>query len=158
MILMLIKVRRRLNREEVEKRIEELREKYGIPFEEFAEQLIKTKLRRAMLEDYIDWANLYHALKAYEENGELDYVEEEQTNLKIGEIRQIFTGERVKILEVISKGVDSISDLARKSGYRDVKNVYVDLKILERTGFVKLEKKRKNVVPRRIIEDVVIEL
>jgi len=57
-------------------------------------------------------------------------------------------------MEQIGFGVSSITELAKKVGPRDIKNVYEDLQILKKLGFVTLEKEEKRVIPRLLLSSI----
>lgn len=105
--------------------------------------------------EYVEWASLVHAYEAYEEGGELDYAVEEAREIKTDELERMVTFKRLELLRTISTShVESINDVARKIG-RNVKNVYNDLKALEKMGFLHFRKVgRRNLIPESLIEEV----
>jgi len=106
--------------------------------------------------EYLEWRRLLHAYKAYEEGEELDYVLEEVKEENIDFLKKILTKERLKILIVLGREeFESISDLARYLN-RNIKNVYQDLIILQKAGFVKLPRKGKNITPRLLIDQITL--
>ncbi len=65
----------------------------------------------------------------------------------IEELNRILTPQRKRLLDVVRKQKpSSIHELAKMLG-RDYKNVYDDVTFLEKTGFLKLERKGKKLVP-----------
>jgi len=71
-----------------------------------------------------------------------------------GEFLSALTPRRVELLYVIPRlRVRSINDLAGSVG-RDVKNVYSDLRRLEKLGFVRLRRVGRNIVPELLIEEI----
>jgi len=71
-----------------------------------------------------------------------------------GEFLSALTPRRVELLYVIPRlRVRSINDLAGSVG-RDVKNVYSDLRCLEKLGFLRLRRVGRNVVPELLIEEI----
>jgi predicted transcriptional regulator len=70
----------------------------------------------------------------------------------------LLTMKRLELLDFIgAEPVTSINDLAEKLG-RNVKNVYNDLKILERIGFIALRKEERRMVPEQIVFEINILL
>jgi len=58
------------------------------------------------------------------------------------------------LYSLVSLKVESISDLARKLK-RNVKNVYQDLQILKKLGFVEFRKRgKRNIVPETLVEEI----
>ena len=68
---------------------------------------------------------------------------------------RLLTPKRIELLySLVSLRVESISDLARKLK-RNVKNVYQDLKILKKLGFVEFRKRgKRNIVPETLVEEI----
>ncbi|MBS7631745.1 hypothetical protein KEJ47_09325, partial [Candidatus Bathyarchaeota archaeon] len=92
-------------------------------------------------EDYEEWRKLRDAIEAFREGEGFDYNLEEE--LEVSETDMKLTIKRIELIDFISKTrINSINNLASKVG-RDVKNVYKDLKILERMGLVRLVKQGK---------------
>jgi predicted transcriptional regulator len=89
------------------------------------------------------------------EGGELDYVVEETWRMKPEELEKMLNPRRLELLEMISGShIESINDVARKVG-RNVRNVYDDLKLLEKKGFLHFRKVgKKKMVPETRIEEV----
>jgi len=99
------------------------------------------------------WRSLLHALEAYEEGEGIEVMLEEQFS-SIRLLRKVLTERRLRLLEQIGLGASSITELANKTGPRDIKNVYDDLKILEGLGLVALERAGNKVVPRLLLSDI----
>ena len=98
------------------------------------------------------------AYKAYEENGEMFYIEELVAELALKRFREVFTLKRIEVINQLNKRCfDSIAELSRHLK-RDIKNIYEDLKRLESLGIVKLNKQGKNIKPVLDIETISIEL
>jgi len=104
-------------------------------------------------EEFERWNSLLHALQAYEE-GEGIEVAVEETFSSIRLLRKVLTDRRIRLMEQIGFGVSSISELAKKVGPRDIKNVYDDLQILKKLGFITLEKEEKRVIPRLLLSSI----
>ncbi len=86
-------------------------------------------------------------------------VKEEYDFTGLSALRQILSNEKARILDVIkNQKPGSIYKLAKILG-RDFKSVQVDIKLLERFGFIELiEEKTKNRIRHRpeIVEDTVV--
>ncbi len=152
---MRIKVVRRLNLEEIRRQLKIYESRRGMPFSEFERRFIERKVDLGLFGEYVEWASLVHAYEAYEESGELDYAVEEVREIKTDELEKMLTFKRLELLRTISTShVESINDVARKVG-RNVKNVYNDLKALEKMGFLHFRKVgRRNLIPESLIEEV----
>jgi len=150
-----IKIARRLTLEEIRRRLKARESRTGIPFSEFERRFIERKVDPGLFGEYVEWASLVHAYEAYEEGGELDYAVEEAREIKTDELERMVTFKRLELLRTISTShVESINDVARKIG-RNVKNVYNDLKALEKMGFLHFRKVgRRNLIPESLIEEV----
>lgn len=154
-IEMQIKIARRLTPEEIlemEKQIES-----SIDFDIRRIEIKSNEDIKKKWPIYTKWASLHYAYKAYEEEGENYYIYEENFTLPLKELLKILTEKKIQLINEIAKGVESISDLARKVK-RDVTNVYRDLKVLEKLKIIKLEKAGKNVIPKIVAEKITIEL
>jgi len=152
---MIVRVLRRLALEEVEAQMRELEKIHGMNFDEFEEQLLKSREpNERSVDTYFRWADLVHAYRGYVEGGELHCVVEEETEASLDEISAL-TPKRLELLCALSDSKsESINDLARKV-HRNVKNVYNDLQILKKLGLVNLVKKRdRKVVPEAIAEEI----
>jgi len=151
---MLIRVIRRLTLDEVKDKIKQFENECGMTFDEFEELFLSRRLDRRLMGIYFEWANLVHAYKAYVEGGELDYVTEELRDLSTEEA-SLLTPKRVELLyRLANLRVDSINNLAQKTR-RNVKNVYQDLKALQRLGFVTFKRRgRRNVIPETLVEEI----
>jgi predicted transcriptional regulator len=149
-----IKILRRLSLEEVKKRLHEHETVAGMSFPEFEKRFIERKIDVGLFGEYVEWANLLHAYEAYVEGGELDYMVEETLKIRSDELDKILNSRRLELLETISKShVESINDVARKVR-RNVKNVYNDLKLLEKRGLLHLRKVgKRNIIPETLIEE-----
>lgn len=65
----------------------------------------------------------------------------------IEELNHILTPQRKRLLDVIKdRKPSSVNELAKLVN-RDYKNVYEDIVLLERTGFLKLKREGKKLVP-----------
>jgi len=112
--------------------------------------------RRPTSEEFERIMSIIDTFRAYEE-GEGAEMLSDETMSSIELLRKTLTQKRLSLLDQISRGVDSISELARRTGSRDIKNVYSDLQILRRAGFITLEKSGRKVVPKLLVSSVRIE-
>jgi len=156
-IRMQLRVLKRIPLGEVDRRVTELEEKYEGSLENIPEQFAERTVDRQVFEDYVEWMGMVHALRAYGEGEDFDYLTEEIMDLGDEEISRL-TPRRIELLDKISRSqVSSINDLAKQIG-RDVKNVYVDLKTLEGMGFLRLVREGRNVVPELLVHEITILL
>ena len=142
--------------QQVQTRIAKLREKYG-SLSLLHEEFTKGRMPPGTFDEYIEWTNMDHALRAYQEGEDFEYLAEEDLHLKEKEYIQL-TPRRLELLDFLgAEPVSSINDLAEKLG-RDVKNVYNDLKILENLGFLALREEGRSLVPEQIVFEINILL
>ena len=125
---------------------------YDIP-EKFNRGLVG----RDVFEDYVEWMGMVHALRAWREGEDFDYLTEDVMELEWEEFSKL-TPRRLDLLDQISRvRSESINDLAAKIG-RDVKNVYMDLKKLEGLGLIRLVKEGRSMVPELLVHEVTLLL
>ena len=146
---------RRLDLEEIRKKLKEHEAKRRMPFSEFERRFIERKVAPGLFGEYVEWASLVHAYEAYVEGGELDYTVEEIRDIGVNELERVWNPRRLELLVAISTShVESINDLARKVG-RNIRNVYSDLKLLEKGGYLRFRKVgKRNLVPETLIEEI----
>jgi len=151
---MLLRIVRDLTPEEVTKKIRKFEKEFGMSFEKFEELFVGDKLDSKFARTYFEWAELMDSYKGYFEDGQLDYAVEEIKDLK-PEQAALLTPKRIQLLyQLAITRVESISDLAKKAR-RNVKNVYQDLQVLSRLGFVKLNKQKgRAVIPETLIKEI----
>ena len=141
----------------VSRRVSEFEEKYGDNLEDIPDHFAAGRVDREVFEDYVEWIGMVHALRAYSEGEDFDYFTEEILELEKEQFSRL-TPRRIELLDHLSKyRVTSITDLASKTG-RDVKNVYNDLKILDRLGFIRLVREGRRVVPELLVQEITILL
>lgn len=146
---------RRLEPNEVFARIKTYELKYK-SIEALGQKMSEGEASISEVLEYLEWRRLLHAYKAYEEGEELDYVLEEVKEEDIDFLKKILTKERLRILIVLGREeFESISDLARFLN-RNIKNVYQDLIDLRKAGFVRLQRKGKNITPRLLIDQITL--
>jgi hypothetical protein len=150
---MLIRITRNLTPEEVEERIKSFEREFGMRFEKFEELFLKKRLNSKFSKAFFEWAGLVDSFKGYLEEGTLDYAVEEVKDLKPEQVA-VLTPKRIELLHQLAVSrADSINDLAKKLR-RNVKNVYNDLQVLRRIGFVKLNKKGRAVIPETLVKEI----
>jgi hypothetical protein len=140
--------------EEVEERIKSLEKEFGMSSEKFEELLLKRKLDPKFVKADFEWDELVDSYKGYIEDGELDYTAEETRDFR-PEQTAMLTAKRLELLYRLAVlRVESINDLAQKVK-RNVKNVYQDLEVLKRFGFVKLNKRRgRTLTPETLVKEI----
>lgn len=107
-------------------------------------------------EEFERWSSLYNALQAYEEGEGIEItVEEAFTSIRL--LRKVLTEKRMRLLEQIDFGANSITELAKKVGHRNLKNVYEDPQILKKFGFITLEREENRVIPRLLLSNIRID-
>ncbi|MEM0057797.1 MAG: hypothetical protein QXG58_03100 [Candidatus Bathyarchaeia archaeon] len=123
-------------------------------FEKFEELFLKQRLDAKFASAFFEWAELIDSYKGYLEEGTLDYVIEEIKELK-PEHAALLTPKRIELLHRLATSrVESINDLAKKLR-RNVKNVYQDLQVLRRIGFVKLSKRKgRAIIPETLVREI----
>jgi len=142
--------------QQVQTRIAIMQEKYG-SLSHLHEEFTKGRMPPGTFDDYIEWTNMEHALRAYQEGEDFEYLAEEELILKEEEYIQL-TPRRLELLDFLgAEPVSSINDLAEKLE-RNVKNVYKDLKILEELGFVSLRREGRSMIPEQIVYEINILL
>ncbi|MGC8998990.1 MAG: ArsR family transcriptional regulator [Candidatus Bathyarchaeia archaeon] len=151
---MLVRIVRNLTPEEVAERVKNLELEFGMSFEKFEELFLKGRLNAKFTRIFFEWAELIDSYKGYLEEGTLDYTAEEIKDLK-PEYVAALTPKRIELLcQLATSRVESINDLAKKLR-RNVKNVYQDLQVLRKMGFVKLNKKKgKAIIPETLVKEI----
>ncbi len=151
---MLVKIVRRLTIEEIAERIERFEREFGMRFDDIEESFLDGEIGKVAVGKYFDWAGLVDAYRGYMEGGELDYTVEQIREFDSQEMA-LLTPKRLELLDNLARlRIESISDLAGKI-HRNVKNVYQDLQVLKKLGFVTLKKRgRRNVVPETLLEEI----
>jgi len=151
---MLLRIVRDLTPEEVMKKIRKFEKEFGMSFEKFEELFLEKKLVARFTRIYFEWAELVDSYKGYIEDGQLDYAVEEIKDLK-PEQAALLTSKRIQLLyQLAITRVESINDLAKKVR-RNVKNVYQDLQVLSKLGFVKLNKRKgRALIPETLVKEI----
>jgi hypothetical protein len=151
---MLLRIIRDLTSEEVEQKIKRFEKEFSMSFENFEELFLKQKLDAKYSRVYFEWAELVDSYRGYVEEGTLDYTVEEIRDLSPEQVA-LLTPRRIELLfKIAALRVESINDLAQKVR-RNVKNVYQDLQVLRKLGFVKLSKhKGKALIPETLVKEI----
>ncbi len=123
-------------------------------FERFEELFLKQRLDAKVARTFFEWAELIDSYKGYLEEGTLDYAVEEVKELRPEHVA-LLTPKRIELLRVLATlRVESINDLAKKLR-RNVKNVYQDLQVLKKVGFVKLcKRKGRAIIPETLVREI----
>ena len=154
---MQLRVARTLPLGEVTQRVLELEKKYSGTLVDIPEKFARGQVDRGAFDDYVEWMGMVHAIRAWREGEDFDYLTEDVIELDWEDLMKL-TPRRLDLLDQLSRRrAESINDLANKIG-RDVKNVYLDLKILEGLNLVRLEKEGRNLVPELQVHEVTILL
>jgi hypothetical protein len=151
---MLLRIVRDLTPEEVMERIQKFEKELGMSFERFEELFLKKKLDAKLVRTYFEWAELVDSYKGYVEDGQLDYTVEEIKNFEPKQVA-LLTPKRIQLLyRLAALRVESINDLAQKIS-RNIKNVYQDLQVLSKFGFVKMDKRRRRaIIPETPVKEI----
>jgi hypothetical protein len=151
---MLLTIVRNLTSEEILERIRKFEKEFGMSFEKFEELFLGQRLDAKLARVYFEWAELVDSYKGYMEEGTVDYVVEEIRDFK-PEQAALLTPKRMELLhQLATLRVESINDLSQKVR-RNVKNVYQDLKVLSKFGFVKLNKRRgRAIIPETLVKEI----
>jgi hypothetical protein len=151
---MLIRIIRNLTSEEIEEKIRRFEKEFDMSFEKFEELFLGQKLDTTHVRIYFEWAELVDSYKGYIEEGTLDYTVEEIKDFK-PEQAALLTPKRIELLyKLAALRVESINDLAKKVR-RNVKNVYQDLKVLSKFGFVKMDKRKgRALIPETLVKEI----
>jgi hypothetical protein len=151
---MLIRIVRNLSSEEIEEKIGKFEKDVGMSFEKFEELFLGQKLDTQHARVYFEWAELVDSYRGYVEEGTLDYAVEEIKDFTPKQAA-LLTPKRVELLYRLAVlRVESINDLAQKLR-RNVKNVYQDLQVLSRFGFVRLNRRKgRTIVPETLVKEI----
>jgi hypothetical protein len=143
-----------LSSEEIEEKIGKFEKDVGMSFEKFEELFLGQKLDTQHARVYFEWAELVDSYRGYVEEGTLDYSVEEIKDFTPKQAA-LLTPKRVELLYRLAVlRVESINDLAQKLR-RNVKNVYQDLQVLSRFGFVRLNRRKgRTIVPETLVKEI----
>ena len=148
-----MKISKAISKEELEERIGKFEKKYKTDFDRFKSKMRRiedTEENEQAIEDYQDWAGYRRALKTIKKTGKSP-VKEEYIKLipenKFGEIDDIFTRERIRILKCLNeRRVGSIAELS-KLLKRDRSSVVQDLEVLSKEEVIAFDKKGRVAAP-----------
>jgi len=154
---MQLKVMRAIPLEEVIQRVTVIEQRYTGSMDDIPEKFNRGLVGRDVFEDYVEWMGMVHALRAWREGEDFDYLTEDVMELEWEEFSKL-TPRRLDLLDQLSRvRSESINDLAAKIG-RDVKNVYTDLKKLESLGLIRLVKEGRSMIPELLVHEVTLLL
>jgi predicted transcriptional regulator len=154
---MQLKVMRAIPLEEVIQRVTVIEQRYTESMDDIPEKFNRGLVGRDVFEDYVEWMGMVHALRAWREGEDFDYLTEDVMELEWEEFSKL-TPRRLDLLDQLSRvRSESINDLAAKIG-RNVKNVYMDLKKLESLGLIRLVKEGRSMVPELLVHEVTLLL
>ena len=143
--------------EEVIQRVTEIEQRYTESMYDIPEKFNRGLVGRDVFEDYVEWMGMVHALRAWREGEDFDYLTEDVMELEWEEFSKL-TPRRLDLLDQLSRvRSESINDLANKIG-RNVKNVYMDLKKLESLGLIRLVKEGRSMIPELLVHEVTLLL
>ena len=154
---MQLKVMRAIPLEEVIQRVTVIEQRYTESMDDIPEKFNRGLVGRDVFEDYVEWMGMVHALRAWREGEDFDYLTEDVMELEWEEFSKL-TPRRLDLLDQLSRvRSESINDLASKIG-RNVKNVYMDLKKLESLGLIRLVKEGRSMIPELLVHEVTLLL
>jgi len=154
---MQLKVMRAIPLEEVIQRVTVIEQRYTGSMDDIPEKFNRGLVGRDVFEDYVEWMGMVHALRAWREGEDFDYLTEDVMELEWEEFSKL-TPRRLDLLDQLSRvRSESINDLAAKIG-RNVKNVYTDLKKLESLGLIRLVKEGRSMIPELLVHEVTLLL
>jgi predicted transcriptional regulator len=141
---------------EVQSRLGEYEERHG-SLSRLHEMFTKGRMPPGMFDDYVEWTNMSHAVRAYLEGEDFEYLADVDLNLSPADYSRI-TPKRLMLLDHLIEGhAASINELSTAVD-RDVKNVYTDLRTLESLGLVRLVKMGRRLVPELLVYEITILL
>ncbi|MBN2334701.1 hypothetical protein JXL21_04015 [Candidatus Bathyarchaeota archaeon] len=141
---------------EVQMRLRSYEERYG-SLSMLHEEFTKGRMPPGKFEDYVEWTSMDHAVRAYQEGEDFEYLAEEDLDLSPEDYSKL-TPKRLELLDHLIEGyADSINSLASAVD-RDVKNVHSDLKVLERLGLISLIREGRSLVPELLVYEITILL
>lgn len=154
---MRLRIQKRKTLFDVYERVRVLEEKYAGSIEDIPNNFAEGRMGPEEFEDYAEWLAMFHALRAYGEGEDFDYYAEEIIELDWKMTKQL-SPRRLQLLNYLSESrADSINKLSKEIG-RDVKNIYSDLRILEKLGFLRLVKEGRSLSPKLLVHEITILL
>jgi predicted transcriptional regulator len=141
---------------EVQNRLRDYEDRHG-SLSLLHDEFTKGRMPPGMFDDYVEWTSMNHAIRAYQEGEDFEYLAEEDLKLSIEDYAKL-TPKRLMLLDHLIEGhTASINELASTVN-RDVKNVYNDLKTLESLGLINLVKMGRRLVPEPLVYEITILL
>ncbi len=150
---MQLRIVRRIPLTEVTDRVAQYEKQFGASLDDVSNQFAEKAFDQEAFDDYVEWMAMEHALGAYVEGEEFDYLTEEIRDLGPQDLSKL-TPKRIELLDQMSRhNADSINKLASSIG-RDVKNVYNDVNILESLGLIELVKYGRRMIPDLLVKEI----
>ncbi len=141
---------------EVQSRLRDYEERHG-SLSLLHEEFTKGRMPPGMFDDYVEWTSMNHAVRAYQEGEDFEYLADMDLNLSPEDYAKL-TPKRLMLLDHLIEGhASSINELAAAID-RDVKNVYNDLKTLESLGLISLVRMGRSLVPELLVYEITILL
>jgi len=141
---------------EVQSRLRDYEERHG-SLSLLHEEFTKGRMPPGMFDDYVEWTSMSHAVRAYQEGEDFEYLADVDLNLSPEDYAKL-TPKRLMLLDhLIESHASSINELAAAVD-RDVKNVYNDLRTLESLGLISLVKMGRSLVPELLVYEITILL
>ncbi len=141
---------------EVQSRLRDYEERYG-SLSLLHEEFTKGRMPPGMFDDYVEWTSMNHAVRAYQEGEDFEYLADVDLNLSPEDYAKL-TPKRLMLLDHLIEGhASSINEFAAAVD-RDVKNVYNDLRTLESMGLISLVRMGRSLVPELLVYEITILL
>lgn len=141
---------------EVQSRLRDYEERYG-SLSLLHEEFTKGRMPPGMFDDYVEWTSMDHAVRAYQEGEDFEYLADVDLNLSPEDYAKL-TPKRLMLLDHLIEGhASSINEFAAAVD-RDVKNVYNDLRTLESMGLISLVRMGRSLVPELLVYEITILL
>jgi len=141
---------------EVQSRLRDYEDRHG-SLSLLHEEFTKGRMPPGMFDDYVEWTSMSHAVRAYQEGEDFEYLADVDLNLSPEDYAKL-TPKRLMLLDhLIEAHASSINELAAMVN-RDVKNVYNDLRTLESLGLISLVKMGRSLVPELLVYEITILL
>lgn len=141
---------------EVQSRLRDYEERHG-SMSLLHEEFTKGRMPPGMFDDYVEWTSMDHAVRAYQEGEDFEYLSDVDLNLSPEDYAKL-TPKRLMLLDHLIEGrASSINEFAAAVD-RDVKNVYNDLRTLESMGLINLVRMGRSLVPELLVYEITILL
>ncbi len=113
------------------------------------------EIRIETLKDSLDkFKEAFNRLKTGEKVEKEEYI----AVSSIEELNKLLSPKKIQMLNFLKENkVDSINELSKKLG-RDYKNVYSDLKLFEKLGIIKFERKDRKLIPKVLYDEIEVKV